>query len=129
MDFKLFKRFPVKVGLIGLCSNRLITTLFPNRPELHFGQGVLHSDLQCFHYHLVDMHKLSPKIQEVMEFQKWLIVKLILEKTRLETRLYSSVWILVTNTSRPQFFVDLHTCRTSHQEQFLFWEYVLTRLQ
>jgi hypothetical protein len=26
------------------------------------------------------MHKLSPKIQEVMEFDKWLIIKVILEK-------------------------------------------------
>jgi hypothetical protein len=33
---------------------------------------------------MVDMHKLSPKIQEVIEFEKWLIVKLILEKSCLE---------------------------------------------
>jgi hypothetical protein len=31
-------------------------------------------------YDLVDMHKLFPKIQEGMKFQKWLIIKLILKK-------------------------------------------------
>jgi hypothetical protein len=38
----------------------------------------------------------------------------------LETELLS-VWTLETNTSlAPIFFVDLHTCRACHQEQFLY---------
>jgi hypothetical protein len=49
MDFELIKRFQVKAGLIDLCSYSLIATLFPNRPELNFGQGVIHSDLQTLH--------------------------------------------------------------------------------
>jgi hypothetical protein len=65
----------------------LIATIFPNQSELLFGQGVLHGDLQCSHYQLVYIHKLTPKIKEVMEFQKWLIVKLISGKSpSLETR-------------------------------------------
>jgi hypothetical protein len=70
--------------LTDLCSIRLIAPIFPNRPELLFGDGVLHGDPKCFRYHMVGMHKLSPKIQEVIEFEKWLIVKLILEKSCLE---------------------------------------------
>jgi hypothetical protein len=63
---------------------------------------VLHGDLQSFHYHMVDMHKLSPKIQEVMEFPIWLSVKQILQNSCLESVLYSYVWTLETNTSRAQ---------------------------
>jgi hypothetical protein len=59
-DSELFKRFHVKDGLTELCSHRLIATLIGNPPKLHFGQKVLHGDLQCLHYDLVDMHKLSP---------------------------------------------------------------------
>jgi hypothetical protein len=81
MDFEIFKRFRVKAGLTELYSYRLIATLFPNQTELHFWQGVLYGDQQSLHYHLLNMNKLSPKIQEVMEFQRWLIVKLILKKS------------------------------------------------
>jgi hypothetical protein len=59
----------------------MIATLIANRPELHFGQGVLHGDLQCLHYDLVEVHKLSRQINEVMEFPKGLNVKQILEKS------------------------------------------------
>jgi hypothetical protein len=58
----------------------LIATLLPNCPELHFGQRVIHVDQHSWHYHMVYMYKLSPKIQEVIEFQRWLIIKLILGK-------------------------------------------------
>jgi hypothetical protein len=74
-DFELFKRFWVKAGLTELCSHRLVATLIANPAELHFGQEVLHGDLKCLHYYLVDMHKLSPKIDEVMEFPRRLNVK------------------------------------------------------
>jgi hypothetical protein len=105
MDFELFERFQVKAGLTDLCSYRLIVTLIPNRPELHFGQGVLHGHLQSLNYHLVKMHKLTRKIQEVIEFQRWLIVKLIVDKICLKTGLYSSIWTLGTNTYGHQKFL------------------------
>jgi hypothetical protein len=63
---------------------------------------VLHGDLQYLHYDLVDMNKLSPQIDEVMEFPRRLNVKQILKKICLKTRLYSSVWTLEINTSIPQ---------------------------
>jgi hypothetical protein len=63
---------------------------------------VFHGDLQCLNYDLVDIDKLSPQIDEAMEFPKMLNVKQILEKiSRLETKVYSSVWTLETNTFRP----------------------------
>jgi hypothetical protein len=42
MDFELFKRFQVKVGLTEMCSYKLIATPIPNPEELHFRQGVHH---------------------------------------------------------------------------------------
>jgi hypothetical protein len=69
-DFELLKRFLVKARLTKMCSDRLMETLIANTPDLHFGQEVLLGDLQCLHYHIVDMDKLSPRIQEVIEFQK-----------------------------------------------------------
>jgi hypothetical protein len=59
-----------------LCTQRLIATLIANAPKLHFRQEVIHDDLQYLHYDLVDMHKLSLQIDEVMEFQRRPIVKL-----------------------------------------------------
>jgi hypothetical protein len=38
MDFEIFKRFRVKVGLTDLCSYRLIATPIANPGELHFGE-------------------------------------------------------------------------------------------
>jgi hypothetical protein len=60
IDFELFKRFWVKFELTEICSNRLIATTIANPPELKFGQDVLHGDLQCLNYDLIDMHKVSP---------------------------------------------------------------------
>jgi hypothetical protein len=39
---------PNRIGT-DLCPYRLIATLFPNQPELHFRQGVIHSALQILH--------------------------------------------------------------------------------
>jgi hypothetical protein len=50
-------------------SHGLIATTIANPPELNFGQEVRHGDLKSLHYDLIDMHKPTPKIQEVMEFQ------------------------------------------------------------
>jgi hypothetical protein len=61
-------------------SHRLIGTTIAIRPEHKPKQEVLHGGLQTLYYDLVGMHKLTPKIQEVMKFQTWLIAKLILEE-------------------------------------------------
>jgi hypothetical protein len=68
-NFEWFKRFQVKAGLTELWSHRLIATPIANQTEVHFGQEVCHGDLQCLHYDLIDMYKLSPQIDEAMEFQ------------------------------------------------------------
>jgi hypothetical protein len=45
-------------------------TTIASTPELKLRQYVLCGDLQILEYHLVDSHKLSPQIVEVMEFQR-----------------------------------------------------------
>jgi hypothetical protein len=45
-----------KTDLIELWSDRLLEILIPNLPKLHFGQGLLHGDLQRLDYDLGDMH-------------------------------------------------------------------------
>jgi hypothetical protein len=67
------------MDLTELWSDMLIATLLANPPELHFGQEVLHGDLQYLHYDWFDMHNLSPQIGEVIEFQRTLSVKQFLE--------------------------------------------------
>jgi hypothetical protein len=68
-DFDLNFIFLFKLELPKNWSLRLIGTTNANPSELKLGQGVLHGDLQTVHYDLVYMHNLTPKIQEVMEFQ------------------------------------------------------------
>jgi hypothetical protein len=41
-----------------------------NPPVLKLGQGVLHDGLLTLLFYLVDKYKLTPKIQEVMKFQR-----------------------------------------------------------
>jgi hypothetical protein len=48
----------------------LIETRIAYAPELKPGQEVLYGDLRAFYYDLIDMHELTLKIQEVMEFQR-----------------------------------------------------------
>jgi hypothetical protein len=59
-----------------LWSDRLIEIIIPNAPELHFGQGLLHSCLQRLDYDLSDMHTLTLKIKEDIKFQKEINTKL-----------------------------------------------------
>jgi hypothetical protein len=66
-----------KTDLTELWSDRLLATLVANPPKLHFGQEVLHCDLQRLDYDLGDMHTPTPKIKEDIEFQSGLIVKLL----------------------------------------------------
>jgi hypothetical protein len=49
---------------------------------------VLHGSLQTLHYHFIDMHKLTPKIQEAIAFTNWLSDKQIQQK-----RAKSEIWV------------------------------------
>jgi hypothetical protein len=54
--------------LNGLWSDRLIEILTPNAPDLHFGQGLLHCDIQRLDYDLGEIYTLTPKIKEDIKF-------------------------------------------------------------
>jgi hypothetical protein len=56
--------------LNGLWSDKLIEILTPNAPELHFGQVLLHGDLQSLDYDLDDRYTLTPKIKNDIDFLK-----------------------------------------------------------
>jgi hypothetical protein len=49
------------------------------------------------YYNIVDIHKLTPNIEEVMAFPNWLSVKQKSAETGLEIVLYSPIWTLETN--------------------------------
>jgi hypothetical protein len=51
-----------------------------NSPVLKLGDGVLQDGLQILIFDLVDMYRLSHKIEEVIEFQKLISVKKIMKK-------------------------------------------------
>jgi hypothetical protein len=86
-----------------LWSDMLIEILIANPSKLHFGQEMLHGDLQRLDYDLGDMDILIHQIKEDIEFQRGLVIKLNLGKfLSLETESYSSIWTLETNTTRPQ---------------------------
>jgi hypothetical protein len=72
-----------------MCSYKLIATPIANLGELHFEQGVQHYDLQIFIYNMVDMHPLTPNIQEVMTSTNWLTDKQIQQK-----RAKSEIWVI-----------------------------------
>jgi hypothetical protein len=59
-----------------LWSDRLLAHLIAIAPELHFGQEVFHGDLQRLDYDLGDMHTLTLKSKEDIEFQIGMNVKL-----------------------------------------------------
>jgi hypothetical protein len=73
-------------------------------PGLKLRQGVFHCGLKPLFYNLADMHKLTPKIQEVMAYSKWLSVKQNL-RSGLKSVLYSHIWTLGTNTYLAQNFM------------------------
>jgi hypothetical protein len=59
-------------------------------PELELGQGVFHCVLKPLCYVFADTNKLTPNIQEVMAFSKWLSAKQNLRKVvSLKSVLYS----------------------------------------
>jgi hypothetical protein len=61
--------------LTKLWPYKLIATTIANPLEINFGPGVLHGDLQTLHYDIIDMHNLTPNIQEIIVFPNWLSVK------------------------------------------------------
>jgi hypothetical protein len=65
---------------------------------------MLYCVLQSLCYNLTNMHKLTPKIQEVVSFSKWLSVKQNL-RSGMKSVLYSHIWTLGTNTSHAQEFL------------------------
>jgi hypothetical protein len=91
-----------KADLIELWSDRLLETLIANPSKLHFGQGLLHGDLQRLYYDLGDRHTPYLNIEEDIEFTIALIVKQKLDEicTKYETELICSVWTLEISTFR-----------------------------
>jgi hypothetical protein len=85
--------------LIELWSDRLLETRVANPSTLHFGQGLLHGDIQRLYYGLGDRNTPYLNIEEDMEFTIVLIVKQKLEETctKSETELICSVWTLRIN--------------------------------
>jgi hypothetical protein len=70
---------------------------------------VLHCALQTLLYDHIDMRKLTPKIEEVIVFTKWLSDKHISAKRGLESGLHSHLWTLGTNISPAPNFVQICT--------------------
>jgi hypothetical protein len=105
----LFQRFRVKSSLTELWSISLVATAIGTSPELNCGQGVFHCSLQTFLYDHIDMHKLTPKIEEVISFTMWLSDKQISAKRGLESGLHSHIWTLGTNVSPARNFMQICT--------------------
>jgi hypothetical protein len=97
--------------LTKLCSTSLVATAIENSPELNCGQVVLHGAVQTFHSDHIDMHKLTPKIQEVIAFTMWLTDKQISAKNvpSLKSGLHSYLWTLGTIVSPAQNFMQIFT--------------------
>jgi hypothetical protein len=55
------------------------------------------------------MHKLTPKIQEVIAFTRWLSDKQIQQKCGLESGLHSHIWTLGTIVSPDPNFMKIYT--------------------
>jgi hypothetical protein len=71
---------------------------------------VFHCALQTFLYDYIGMHKLTPKIEEVIAFTKWLSDKQISAKrASLESGLHSHFWTLGTNVSPAPNFIQICT--------------------
>jgi hypothetical protein len=69
---------------------------------------VVHRGPQSFHHNLINMHKITPNILEVIAFPNWLSVKQNPQNLlSLESVLYSHIWTLQTNTSGAQEFLKI----------------------
>jgi hypothetical protein len=80
--------------------NRLLETFVANPSKLHFGQELLHGDIQRLYYGLGDRYTPNLNIEEDMEFTIEIIVKQKLDEicTKSETGLICSVWSLEIKT-------------------------------
>jgi hypothetical protein len=90
----MHKQYPTNVEDIGfqkcqLLSNCLdsvshseIRNTTTTSPGLEPRKGVFHCGLESLCYNLVDMHKVTPNIHEVIAFIKWLGVKQILQNVK-----------------------------------------------
>jgi hypothetical protein len=86
-----------------LWSDRLLGHQIAIAPELHFGQEGSHGDLQRLYYDLGDVHILTLKIKEDIEFQRGMNVKPNPEIfLSLGAELISFVWTIEINASRHQ---------------------------
>jgi hypothetical protein len=66
-------------------------------PQFHLGSN-LDKECSIVYYNIVDMHKLTPNIQEVMTFPNWLSVKQNMRKLpSLESVLYNPIWTIEIN--------------------------------
>jgi hypothetical protein len=75
---------------------------------------VFHGALQTLHYDLIDIHKLTPNIPEVIALTKWLSVKQILRNvSSLKSGLHSHICTLGINVSPPPNFIQICT-RVDH---------------
>jgi hypothetical protein len=70
---------------------------------------MFHCALQTLLYDHIDMHKLNPKIEEVIAFTNWLSDKQISAKRGLESGLHSHLWTLGTNVYPDTVFVKICT--------------------
>jgi hypothetical protein len=70
---------------------------------------VLHGALHTLHYDLIDMHKLTPQIQDVIAFRRWLSDKKTAKMCCLESGLHSHVWALGTIVSPAPNFMQICT--------------------
>jgi hypothetical protein len=59
-----------------LWLDRQIEILSANPSKLHFGQEVIHGDIQRLKYNLGDMHTLILNIKEDIKFQNGINIKL-----------------------------------------------------
>jgi hypothetical protein len=93
--------------LTKLCSISLVATAIANSSELNYGQGVLHGALQTLHYDLIYMHKLTPKIHEVIAFTRWLSDKHTAKMCCLKSGLHSHIYTLGTIVSPASNFMQI----------------------
>jgi hypothetical protein len=75
MDFELQLQLLFKFEIQKSWPLNDVGPTIANSPLNQSGQGVLHDGLQILLFYLVDIHRLNPMIEEVMEFQRGLSVK------------------------------------------------------
>jgi hypothetical protein len=90
--------------LAKLWSLKLFATAIETPPELNFGRGVFHSDLQTLNYHQDDMHTQYLTNEEDIGFPKVSIAKKLPE------------FNLELNTAKLEIMSQLHLGRNLDKE-------------